>query len=85
MHRLLTLLFVFSLAIPGWAADDTKPNTLTPKEIVEGWILLFDGETTFGWDADCRLKKGPISLQGHDPTTDLSLRNIRIADLSGKD
>jgi hypothetical protein len=26
---------------------------------------------------------GPISLQGHDPTTDLSFRNIRVADLKG--
>ena len=26
--------------------------------------------------------KGPISLQGHDPTTDLSFRNIRIAELT---
>jgi hypothetical protein len=32
----------------------------------------------------CRLKKGPISLQGHDPTTDLSFRNLRIADLGEK-
>ncbi|MBM3774769.1 MAG: DUF1080 domain-containing protein, partial [Acidobacteria bacterium] len=24
-------------------------NTLSSKEIFEGWILLFDGETTFGW------------------------------------
>ncbi len=32
----------------------------------------------------CRLVKGPISLQGHDPTTDLSFRNIRIADLREK-
>src|SRR5258708_561120 len=30
-------------------AEEAKPNTLTPKEIEEGWILLFDGETTFGW------------------------------------
>ena len=30
----------------------------------------------------CRLEKGPISLQGHDPTTDLSFRNIRIEDLT---
>src|SRR5262249_5900431 len=29
-----------------------KPNTLTPKEIADGWILLFDGETTFGWDPE---------------------------------
>lgn len=28
---------------------------------------------------NCRLEAGPISLQGHDPTTDLSFRNIRIA------
>jgi hypothetical protein len=32
----------------------------------------------------CRLDKGPISLQGHDPTTDISFRNIRIAELSRK-
>lgn len=25
--------------------------------------------------------KGPISIQGHDPTTNLSFRNIRIAEI----
>jgi len=29
--------------------------------------------------SNCRLEAGPISLQGHDPTTDLSFRNIRMA------
>src|SRR5207244_1479297 len=29
----------------------------------------------------CRLEKGPISLQGHDPTTDLNFRNIRLVEL----
>jgi hypothetical protein len=29
----------------------------------------------------CRLEAGHISLQGHDPTTDLSFRNIRIAEI----
>ncbi len=28
-----------------------------------------------------KVAKGPISLQGHDPTTDLSFKNIRIAEL----
>jgi hypothetical protein len=28
----------------------------------------------------CRLEPGHISLQGHDPTTDLSFRNIRIVE-----
>jgi hypothetical protein len=32
----------------------------------------------------CRLEKGAISLQGHDPTTDLSFRNIRIGELPPK-
>jgi hypothetical protein len=32
----------------------------------------------------CYLKKGPISLQGHDPTTDLHFRNIRVAELPAK-
>ena len=27
----------------------------------------------------CRLEAGVISLQGHDPTTDLSFRNLRIS------
>jgi len=25
------------------------PNALTPKEVQDGWMLLFDGETLFGW------------------------------------
>jgi hypothetical protein len=29
----------------------------------------------------CRVEQGCISIQGHDPTTDLSFRNLRIAEL----
>lgn len=60
MHRLtLVLLFV---AVPALADDKAKPNTLTPKEIADGWILLFDGETTFGWktEGDVQVKDGAI-------------------------
>lgn len=40
-----------ALAISSWpvATVHATPNTLTPQEVSEGWILLFDGETTFGW------------------------------------
>jgi hypothetical protein len=49
----------------------SKANTLTPKEIADGWILLFDGETTFGWKAPDESKwsvvEGMLSPQGDKP------------------
>src|SRR5262249_39243105 len=52
-------------------ADEPKPNTLTPKEIADGWILLFDGETTFGWKigGDAKVEKSELILGGHKATT----------------
>lgn len=51
MQRIfLAAVLVVAVALPCHAqGDKPKPNTLTPKEIADGWILLFDGETTFGW------------------------------------
>ena len=48
MHRtLLSVGLLLAIALPCQAQ-----NKLTPKEIADGWILLFDGETTFGWKAN---------------------------------
>jgi len=57
------------LAGTAWAGD--KPNTLTPKEIADGWILLFDGETTFGWqvDGESAITDGWLVLGGTKKTT----------------
>jgi hypothetical protein len=65
MHRLLTILLGFTLAVP-CRADDAKPNTLTPKRCAEGWIQLFDGETTFGWKikGKAQVSKGCLILGG---------------------
>jgi hypothetical protein len=67
------------LASPALAEDKQpiekpKPNTLTAKEIADGWLLLFDGETTFGWKAqgfkegekapDVQVKDGALLLGG---------------------
>lgn len=49
-RAILTFCLCAIIAVPCQAqGDKRKPNTLTPKEIADGWILLFDGETTFGW------------------------------------
>ena len=42
---LLLLIFLFAAGTAAIAAD----NVLTEKEKQDGWILLFDGQTTKGW------------------------------------
>src|SRR5207244_165851 len=50
MRRLLGLVLVFAVTGFAGAADDKLDyNKLTPQEAAEGWLLLFDGESTYGW------------------------------------
>jgi hypothetical protein len=71
MRRLLSLSLILSLAPIAAAADEPKPNTLTPKEIADGWILLFDGETTFGWrspnESKWTIADGMLAPQAEKP------------------
>ncbi|REK15844.1 MAG: DUF1080 domain-containing protein [Planctomycetota bacterium] len=60
-------LLCFAVIVSSTAAlADQKPNTLSPDELNDGWILLFDGETTFGWkansDANWKIDGGVISV-----------------------
>ena len=48
MHKNLLKLGAAALLISA-AASCTSHNTLTKKEVADGWVLLFDGETTKGW------------------------------------
>jgi hypothetical protein len=45
-----------------------QENTLTTKEAAEGWILLFDGETLFGWNQEGGAKwsvaEGALKAEG---------------------
>lgn len=45
-----------------------QPNTLTTQEVEEGWILLWDGRTDFGWewhgDAMWSMRDGVLSASG---------------------
>jgi len=47
----LPMLIAGAALIAAAPAPAEEPNALTSEEIAEGWILLFDGETTFGWKA----------------------------------
>jgi hypothetical protein len=41
--------FAFSCGQTERAAEEVAPNTLSAQEKEEGFVLLFDGETTAGW------------------------------------
>ncbi|MFI4873885.1 MAG: DUF1080 domain-containing protein, partial [Blastopirellula sp. JB062] len=45
-------LLVMLVAPLASANAEQTPNTLSEGEIADGWLLLFDGETTFGWKAE---------------------------------
>ncbi len=47
----LRLLPVLLLLFTGLSALAAEPNTLTADELNDGWILLFDGQTDYGWKA----------------------------------
>ena len=73
MRRLLFLLGVLAMGPTVWAAQyPAVPATpsLTPKESREGWLQLFDGETTFGWkiEGEAKVEKGQLVLGGKKPT-----------------
>lgn len=69
MRCLIPALIIPLCALPA-AAEDAKPNTLTPKEIADGWLLLFDGETAFGWkiDGEAKVENGKLILGGDKET-----------------
>ncbi|QEL14723.1 3-keto-disaccharide hydrolase [Limnoglobus roseus] len=50
------------------AADAKKPALLTEKEIADGWVLLFDGETTFGWTGKATVAGGALAVANGEAT-----------------
>jgi hypothetical protein len=85
MRRLLVAALLLSLAASARAAEEAKPNTLTQKEIEEGWILLFDGESTFGWrtptDSKWTIAEGMLAPQGEKAGLLVTTSSFRDYDL----
>lgn len=84
MRRLLCLAAILGALCTIRAADEPKPNTLTPQEIADGWILLFDGETTFGWQAkgNAKVDKGVLVIGGAEPATLQTTTQFGICELA---
>lgn len=63
IKHLISFFLMGHLTIIAFAAD-RNPNQLAPEEIASGWILLWDGETTFGWEpqggAEWRIAEGAL-------------------------
>ncbi len=66
----LTLVLLTGPVAVAYEEEAAKSNTLTPKEIADGWILLFDGETAFGWkiDGEAKIENGVLVLGGSKAT-----------------
>jgi hypothetical protein len=64
MLRLFAAVAVIAAGVPALADEPSKPKTLSQKEIADGWVMLFDGETTFGWkiDGPAEVKDGVLVL-----------------------
>jgi hypothetical protein len=60
-----TAALVVGLVLPA-TLRAAEPNTLTAEELAEGWILLFDGETLYGWkatsEANWAVREGTITV-----------------------
>ncbi len=67
---LVVVSLLLGLAAPGLAAP-AQPNTLTADELAEGWLLLFDGQTLFGWTpsskANWEVTNGVVRASEGDP------------------
>ncbi len=63
--RLRCVISVLVLVVPLVASAHAAENTLSPAEVAEGWILLFDGQTLFGWQpasqVDWKVAEGAIT------------------------
>ena len=66
MKNLGLLVLLSALNSIAMAPADTGPNSLTREEASQGWILLWDGASTFGWEptlrADWKVSDGALSM-----------------------
>jgi hypothetical protein len=81
------VLVVLSYMASAYRAMDLPPPpaSLTPQEVSEGWILLFDGKSLMGWEArnesKWTLSDGMLAPQGGRPGLLVSTSKFRDCEL----
>lgn len=91
MMRLLAIALLVCAPSLLLSAETAKPNILSSKQIGEGWLLLFDGETLFGWktDSGVAVDSAMIRLPAGkqiQTTTRFSARELELeSSVDGKD
>lgn len=58
MLRRFSWLLLLCCISPLAAQEKLLPPSITKEQAAEGWIALFDGETTYGWKAE-----GPVAVK----------------------
>jgi len=76
----LITVAVFGIAARG---ADPQANRLTPEEIADGRILVFDGESNFGWktEGDVTAKNGELVIGGKQASSVLTTTSFGEFDL----
>src|SRR5207245_2188346 len=84
MRSILANLSCLLLVSISFADEKPKPNTLTPKEIATGWILLFDGETSLGWNigGESLVDDGALTIGGKRATIATTTSRFSCFDLT---
>jgi hypothetical protein len=68
MRLLIVALMASGIGLVGGDSVVTRSNKLTANEATDGWLLLFDGDSTFGWSASkgdkLSVKEGVLRFEG---------------------
>jgi hypothetical protein len=66
MRPIVAAVVALTLTATARAADPPPASGLSPEEAAEGWVMLYDGQTTYGWktEGDVAVKDGALTLGG---------------------
>ncbi|MFM7150109.1 MAG: DUF1080 domain-containing protein [Gemmataceae bacterium] len=68
---ILLMVILACAGLKGETVPDSVPNPLSAQQAADGWISLFDGESTSGWKVrgEARVEKGVLVVGGDDEAT----------------